>query len=197
MCVCWSISESGTSVWELMKFLFLVFSAIFMNGASPLPASRLTLYGNLGASFMLIYYSRDTRSFRTGGIHHVYEGHLRLFPGKTSVWWIRRGTFVNSTSRKKYDRFKKKNTNIHASGPLTVFSLECKHISDIKWRVLHGVPQHQVISIYEYSWICEFLMMFFFFLLKCIHDAPQSQRHRQFWIFINTGTFDEDIKHAF
>ena len=56
-----------------------------MNGASLQPAGSLTLYGISGASFMLIYYSPNARSFRTGGIHHVYEGHLRLFPGDTTV----------------------------------------------------------------------------------------------------------------
>ena len=55
-----------------------------MNGASLQPTRRLTLYGVLGASFMLTYYSRECAF--TGGIHHVYEGHLRLFPGDTSVW---------------------------------------------------------------------------------------------------------------
>ena len=106
ICFCQSFSESRTSVWELVKFFFLVFSVIFMNGTSLQPARRLTVYGILGASFILIYYSQDAHSFRTRGIHNVYECHLRLFPGDTTVWWIRHGKLVNSTSWKKYDRFK-------------------------------------------------------------------------------------------
>ena len=56
MCFCWSISESRTSISELLKFFFLVFGAIFMNGVSLQLAGPLTLYDILRTSIMLIYY---------------------------------------------------------------------------------------------------------------------------------------------